>query len=356
MLVHWLVMATLGSPHAAAADLAEGPAVTRVPGRFQADVGVEYRGNTEQGGLREAETRIAERRLTTQSVSLIAAFTPLRGLSVEIEGVVVPRQRLTFSDARTMIFDPVAGQGTYLLGDAPPSTEIRSGSGLGALWFGLAVAPVRWRADRPRQGSWRLDLAVRPPSANRNWWTTTDTRRGAHPGGTGLRLGASFAAKRGIAWPYIRGRWVQSLPLSIDVTDEQGELWVQDLATFSPTTVDTAGGTEVVLLHREIVDVRLDGWVGGQYRSIADVPSGVLLPQVIDRARTIPVTVGDEVAVRGGLAAQVIVMGRWRVRGGIEARYGTPYRVEHVFAAETTPDTLRVGGFINLLTRLGPRE
>ena len=67
------------------------------------------------------------------------------------------------------------------------------------------------------------------------------------------------------------------------------------------------------------------------------------LPNVLDGARSIPVTTGDQVFARAGTGVGFAVPSVGPVRGGLTFTYRIPYRLEHVYDVQTSGDTLEIG-------------
>jgi hypothetical protein len=89
-------------------------------------------------------------------------------------------------------------------------------------------------------------------------------------------------------------------------------------------------------------------WLGAGYRTWEDIASGVYLPNVLDGARSIPVTVGDTLSARAGTGFDVEIQQIVRIRGGLVFTYRMPYRLEHVYDVRTSADTLQIGWSLEL--------
>ncbi|MBX2800319.1 MAG: hypothetical protein KTR31_21750 [Myxococcales bacterium] len=331
------------------------PAATPVdvPAPFELVTSLRYAGSSEGGGLVEGGERVAERRVRRDDLDLVAEFSPFEGVAATLGLALSPTLRYGYSNARSMVLEPVTGGGSYLDGDPSDPVEIRAG-GIRGLWLGGAVAPFSETYDKGQRSSWRLDAAVRTPSAGRNLWTTRNGRRGPSPGGAAVRLASTFSTTRGNATPWLRATYQREGGFSATIRDEDDTQWARNVALRPASTADVVMGVRVGAGRVTEADtgVELDLWLGGQYRSWEDIASGVYLPNVLDGARSIPVTTDDQIAATAGFAVDVDVRSAARTRLGLEARYGTPYRLEHVYDVSTTADTWRLGWFVQVDGRL----
>lgn len=315
-----------------------------MPARGEVEVEVGYRGRSEQGGLAEGEARVSERRENQHDLVLGARFAPVPGAALTIQMVTTPSRRWRFTNARRMVFDPVTQRGTTLLG-ASTDDVVQRAAGVSGLWIGASLAP--FSIDRGDRTSWRLDAAFRPGAGARNLWSARQNgTRGAAPGGSAIRLTGAFSGAAGPTRPYLTARWTQEFGATISQVDESGQDW--GLLRVSPASdARVTAGTEVPLLTGPgPVLITLDGWIGGEYVSSGRIASGVWLPHVLDRSRSLPAVIDGQVAGRTGVGVRVELPDVGVVRAGVQARWGTPYRVEHLYDVVTTPDTWSIGGFL----------
>lgn len=319
--------------------------VTEMPARLGVIGGFEYSGSSLQGDLVEAGREVAQRRVSRHDLDLQAAFAPAEGVAFTLEIAITPSMRLSYPDARTMIVEPLDGSGSYLSGDTVADSPAVKASGLQGLWLGVALAPFSQRYLKNQGSTWRLDAAFRTPSPNRNLWTAPNGTRGAAPGGTALRLVGAFSTDRGVAEPWLRGELVKENPVNVEVVDEEGVTWARELAVQPASTFDITGGVAVVGYSQSetSTEVAVDLFLGAQYRTWEDVASGVYLPNVLDGARSIPVTAGDSIAARTGFAVDLQVNEYIQVRSGLEFTYRTPFRLEHVYPVSTSADSWQIG-------------
>ena len=164
------------------------------------------------------------------------------------------------------------------------------------------MSPFSEQFLRLHRSTWRIDAAIRTPSPGRNLWTAAGGTRGAAPGGSAIRLAGAFSTDREPAEPYVRAQWIREGGAAVTVVDEAGLTWATDLPIRPASTVDFVAGVELEAIDLPATGARFafDLWFGAEYRTWEDVASGVYLPNVVDSARSIPVTTGDTLAGRTG--------------------------------------------------------
>lgn len=318
--------------------------VTDLPSRGQVAAAVAYRGFQERGGLVEGGERVGERQFTQHDLSLGLAYAPARWAAVTLELVITPSMRWSYADARSFVFDPVVEQGSLRIDPSTEHVEYRA-AGVSGMWLGLALGP----APTDRGTTTRVDVALRAPGGARSRWAARDNGvRGAAPGGAALRLGAAVSRPAGPATPFLQVRWTQELAATVPHVDEQGRDWSL-VRVRPPSTVHGTAGAEIRVRGASTgLGLTVDGWLGGEYRTAGRVASGLLLPNVLDRTRTLPAIVDEQIAGRVGLGITVRAPVVGALRLGAHARWGTPYRIEHLYPVDTSLDTWGVGGSVRL--------
>ncbi len=319
--------------------------VTDVAPRLGMLAGLAYGGSSLNGGLTEDGVRVADRRISRHDLDLLAEFAPTTGLAVTLRVQITPSMLFSYPNARSMVIEPLDGSGSYLAGDPSAETPTVKASGVAGVWLGVAAAPFSELTGPANRSSWRLDFAVRTPSPKRNLWSAPGGTRGVSPGGTAIRLAGAFSVDRGVGNPYLSTAWQRENAVKVDVTDEAGVAWAQALQLNPADEFRIRGGIEIVALDREDTSTRVavDPSIGVGYRSWEDVASGVYLPNVLEGARAIPVTVGDQLLATVGLGLDLHLNESVRARTGLDFEYRTPFRVEHVYPVSTTPDTWQIG-------------
>jgi hypothetical protein len=321
--------------------------VTAIPPELGLRAHLTYAGSSLSGGLVEGGQRVASRRITRHDLALGAEFAPIPWLAASLELELTPSLRYRYPEAREMVLEPLTGSGSYLSGEASAETPTVTASGLQGLWVGVAASPI---PSAPGRGVWRLDAALRTPSKNRNLWTEPKGSRGAAPGGSAVRLAGAFSTQMGVAEPWLRAELVREGKVEVDVVDD-GTTWATDLPLRPASTFDTDFGGEFLAWRNAEAGAKMsvNTWLGGGYRSWEDIATGVYLPNVLAGARRIPVTAGDTLEARAGLEAIVDVNEALGFRAATTFTWFLPYRLEHVYAVETTADTLRVGFLFTVL-------
>lgn len=327
-----------------AEGVASGAEVTDMPAAMQGLGRVQYSGLIEYNALEEAGERVAGRRVQRHDLDYHLAFAPLDGLALTLGISHTPSVRYRYPDARPMLMEPVDGGGTYLLSD-PGGTHVVQGAGLNGVWLGAAFAPFAERYARNQQATWRLDVAFRTGSPKRNLWTAPNGKRGSAPGGTALKLQGAFSRDLGVGHPWLQVAWTHENKVTVDLTDESGMTWAQDVVLRPASTVDILGGIELVAVDDRDTGARfaVDLYLGFGYRSWEDVASGVYLPHVVSASRQIPVTAGEQIHGRAGIAFDYHVNDAVRFRTGPDVRVHTPFRPEHVYHVRTRAENIAIG-------------
>lgn len=326
----------------AAATAAE---VTDMPPELGVIASLGYSGSTLNGSLIEAGEAVGERKIVRHDLNLGAEFGIVQGLAVTLDLAVTPSLVYRYPDARSMIIEPLTGSGSYLSGDPSPEAPTVRASGLDGIWLGVAAAPLSESYSAAQRASWRLDAALRTPSKRRNLWTAPNGKRGAAEGGTAFRLAGAFSTERGVTSPWLRTEWIHESRVKIDVIDEDGVTWASGLELRPASTFTTDLGVELTAYEDPETDTHagVELFLGAGYRSWEDIATGVYLPNVLDGARAIPVTVGDTLSARAGTGVDVLIQSVARIRSGLTLTYRMPYRLEHVYDVRTSADTLEVG-------------
>ncbi len=308
-----------------------------------------YGGSTLNGHLVEEGEVVAGRSIQRNDVDLAVEFAPIDGFAATMQVALTPGWTWKYTDTRAMVAEPADGSGSYLAGEPAKDVTLKT-SGLTGIWFGAALAPFSESYAKNQHATWRLDLGVRTPSAGRNLWVARNQARGSSPGGTAFRVAGAFSTDRGVGAPFLSASWVHESKVTLDVTDEAGTVWAKNLELSPADVVELRSGIaltgyENAALHSAF-DVEL--WMGAQYRSWEDVASGLYLPNVLDSARSIPVTAGDSIAGLAGFGLEYGINEYVAVRTGAEFTYRTPYRLEHVYDVRTSADTWQLGWFFTV--------
>lgn len=316
-----------------------------MPPELRGNASLNYSGSFEGGSLEENNEQVGKRRLTQHKINYRVEFAPVEGIALVLDLPHTPFIRYSFPEATEMIFEPVSEGGTYSFGETLQKPPDFYGSGIDGIWIGAAVAPFSESYDRNHQVTWRLDLAYRTASST-NIWTAGETgdKRGAAPGGSALKVSAAFSRDSGIVVPFMKFELVRENKLSLDIHNEDGELVTSGLQVAPPSSIDLVGGLEVVTFEdaEDGSRIAFEIFGGFGYRTWGDIPSGILLPSVLDTSRDIPVSVGDHLTLWAGTGFDYQIMEYVRLHTTVGGRYFTPHRLEHVYPVSTSLDTFGV--------------
>lgn len=338
-----------------------GAEVTDMPPGLRGDIHLRYDGRYQRGDLVEERApgeaieldptmvrKLSEHVLTTR-----IEFAPVDGVAFTVGLPATLDLRYTFKDGREMLFEPSEGSGSYEYGGVLADQPSYKGSGLQGVWIGGAFAPLAERYRRDLGVTWRIDAGFRTPNRKHVLWNGGD-KRGAAPGGWALGLGAAFSRDKGRANPYLDLDMVLELPTKVDVVDADGQTQATDLTVRAASKVDVTAGVELVSTEDREIGNRfaVDLFAGFGYRSWEDMPSGFLLPSVLEGSKEIAVTQSDHVLVRMGMGFDYHV-NRWiGLRLGAEGRYYTPHQIENVYPVYTGPNTFEVAWNLALVGRV----
>ena len=167
---------------------------------------------------------------------------------------------------------------------------------------------------------------------------------------TALRLATAFSKDLGTGNPYMGFAYLSEGSVTVDLEDEEGIVHGSAVELRPASTLEATGGVEIVAWQDSSVGrrVAVDLSLTGGYRTWQDVGSGLLLPNVLDGSRGIPVTSGEVVYARAGLGADVHVTPELWTRTGLWAGWETPSRPEHVYNVTTSTETFTVGWFLTI--------
>ena len=317
--------------------------VTTMPDRLGGALEVRYRGRIEVGSLVEGTQTIAKRKIQEHHVDVDLEFAPIAGAAVVLGLEATPSWNWSYPDARTMTLEPVGGGGSYEFGEPDPEAPVytRKGSGLAGVWIGAAFSPFSERLFPKQRGSWRFDVGVRPGSKKSNRWTVNNGKRGASMGGNAVRLSGAFSQRSGLAEPYVRAVYQNEGKVTVALADEQGPT-APEFTVKPASSVEITGGTSILGNKDSPGTTSFDIHIGAAYRTWEDLPSGMLLPNVLASAKAVPATHSETVTGLFG-------MGTWLAFGknigmslGAEFTYTVPNRQEHLFEVTTSPDTFGV--------------
>ncbi len=304
--------------------------VTDLPPRWRGDVHLAYAGGFEQIGIEEDDATYGLRNHLTHQLNLAAEVAVWHGLALRVGFPIQAAGAITYPSARTMLYEPVSGEGRFENGEEITTPQELNPAGLQGVWIGLAAAPFREDASRSLPVTTRIDLAVRTPGA-----TLYDAARGASPGGTAVRGSAAFSTTRGAANPYASFGFQWEGEAEAEVTLPSG----------SPAgkVVVSGASSAQVLVGAELVAWKRGPWsrfavdlhLGVGYRGPETYPSGFWLPNVLDSTLGKAVTRSESFTVQVGGAFDVHIDRFVGLRFGGDYHWFSPYRVEHPYVARS---------------------
>jgi len=319
-----------------------------MPPKLRGDVRVDYLGTLEHGDLREGDDTYGRRHANRHDLLYTLEFAPIDGLSVWFRVDTTLTTAVAFTDPHEMRYDPVTETGTYQGSAVLPGSEDdfrRRGGGLDGLWIGVAAGPFSEARGITHPTKWRLDAGVRTPNPNNTFWTASNRHRGAAPGGTALLLRGAWSQENEPADVYLVGRFLYEGSSTVDVTDDDGTTIASGVKVKPATEVDATAGVELIAGEDPALGERFafDLFFGFGYRSYTEIPSGVLLPEVLELSRGEVVHGSAHVLGTGGLGLVYHLNRYFGARVAGTATYATPYRPEDVYPVRTGYDTVTVG-------------
>jgi hypothetical protein len=308
--------------------------VTDMPDGLRGDATLTYEGTFGRHTLVQDQQVVGQRRINDHTLRVQVEFAPVDGISLYLALPTTLSRTVRFPEAFEMMLDPATGQGRFMTGSPitePPET---SGSGGLGVWFGVGFAPYAERYNTVHQLTWRLDLAARTRT-EKSFWEENDGRRGAAQGGAAYRISGAFSAENGGTRPYMAAKWTMETRREVSVItgSESTQIQVKPGSTFSLLT-----GVEALLLRSESassVEPYFDFSAGFGYRSSRDIPSGILLPDVLETMTPIAVTQTSALTGQLGLGFGLRFPPHVQWRTGLSIRAVTPYQIEDIYPVKS---------------------
>lgn len=317
--------------------------VTAMPAPFRGLATLEYRVEGDAARLVEGDTQVGARQERLHTLALQGAFSVWRGISLAVDLPVALDQRLVWSQAREMAFDPTLGAGSMVGAAALEPPPVEQGGGLLGPTFALQLTPFnaehpgKRRADRT---TWLVEAGYRLQDKSSWWQEKQDGSRGAGPGADAVHLRTAFSTLADTSRPYLEVAFDKALSVPTNLRAEDGSVVSQGAQVRPASTLDLRVGAEVPVLARQDTEVALDLRTRFGYRTWQDIPSGLYLADVLAASREVLVTQGEAVHALAGLGVQVRRAGLVDVLVGGDLGAQTPYRVEHPYAVRTDLPTL----------------
>ncbi len=335
--------------------VASASSETEMPPALGVDLSLGYEAEVEWAGLEEdgpdGTARVGERRDIRHDLAFRASFAPVDGVAFTFGVDGLAWRGIRYPSAREMLLDPAGNKGTSLPGEPLEAPPEPTGSGLEGLWFGVAFQPYAERYARQHEVTWRLDLAFRTAPTSSFFEVNEQGRRGAGVGGPTFLARAAFSREHQTTSPYMVARW--SLQTRRQVAVPDGDGGTSEIQVDPGQRLDVRGGIEIRLSSPEAsARVDLDLHAGLGYRSPAQVPSGVFLPDVLDLTAGTPVTRAERLGWHIGAGfdmdlAPAVSLNLWS-----RAFWALPWRIEGPYPVRTTLGTARAGFGAELVTRI----
>lgn len=340
-----LLLFVAGAPQAQAAE------VTDLPPFLRGDATVGYRAHLESFTLHEDGAAVGAAREESHvlGVELAVGFTPWSAFTVEIPASL--QQRVVYTDARAMIFDPINEEGSLAQGPAiADGVPAREGSGLEGIWLNLEGAPFSER--RGHRTSWLLGVAYRTPDKS-SFWDYDGEGYGAGPGASAWRLRTAFSTTKGNVQPYLDATYLFQSDLRVALVDTDGQIAATRSDVRPSNEVDVLTGIEAVTARgaedRSYFAIDLHGGFG--YRSWAELPSGLYLPTVLPDTEAQSTTASEHAVFTGGLGVHWKVFPYMKLNLGMDVDWYTPHRLESAYPVLTGFDSIgvRAGASLQVL-------
>lgn len=311
--------------------------VTALPNKLRGSVSLGWQTEGDRLALEEDGFEVGQRSARQHDLRLSADFAAWRGVVVGFTMPVVLDQRVSWTNAREMTFDPSSGGGSFIGANRLEDQDPISGGGLAGPIVSLTLAPLI--ADPPGRRasttSMLLEVGYRLQDRSSFWQEEADGSRGGGVGGDALLIRGAFSAQAKTSEPYLEAVVERAMTVPTDLRDSSGEVVQKDALARPASRVDLRAGVDLPVQeaddHRMVIDLR--SRFG--YRSWQDIPSGLYLPDVLAASREVLVTQGESIYGMAGLGLGLDFPGWASVRAGVDVGTETPYRVEHPYPVRT---------------------
>ncbi len=320
------------SSDASAAD------ATRFPPPLRGDFEIQYDVGGETARLIEDETEVGRRRLTSHAITYTGTFSPVTGLALYVGLPHLVSDRVRFFDAQEMQYDPRLENGTMVGTPSISDQDAERGTGMGGVWIGIKGAPMH-RELYPRRSdrvSWVLDAGFRFRDKTNFWSYGPRGKRGSGPGAPAFRFQAAVSSKHRIAEPYLTASLLRSGRITMDVVDANSQTVATGVEFRPASSVDSVVGVQYTVHEYgqgAMVAIDMHSYFG--YSSWQDIPSGLMLPSVLDASAQVPATMSEatRVGIGGGVNYRFIEYLQLNVIGNVGVNSGG--RVEHFYPVST---------------------
>lgn len=312
---------------------AQAAEVTDLPSPLRGTAALSYDAAGDALRLVQEDQQVGARQHRWHTLSLDLEFSPVRAVVVGIELPVVLDERLEWSSAQQMAYDPTLGGGSMLGTEPLAPLPLEQGGGLAGPLFLVRLAPFHEQLYVPGRDrtSWVLELGYRLQDKSSFYREKADGSRGGGEGGDALHLRTAWSTARRTARPYLEATFDRAFAVPTPLRDTDGTVLVTEARVRPPSHFALRAGAELPALERDRVELAVDLRARAGYRSWQDMPSGLYLPDVLDASRSVLVTQGDAVWLTGGLGLRLRVTDLVDVRLGGDFGTETPTTIEHPY-------------------------
>jgi len=319
MLLPALLLSSLSTVHAAD--------ITDQPEFLKGNAGLFTHFNGQWFGLEEAGEDVGGLAHQANTIGFRAEFGAAPGTSVFIELSGRSKDEFSYTDPRSMGWDPSNDAGSMVNGQLiEGGVDPVSGSGFQGVWLGIRGTP--FSQTRGAIATWLIEGALRTPDS-----TNIYSGDGGGEGGMALRLANVFSTSRGGTHPYISAVYTNNKPFYTTATAEVEEIQVDPTNSIRmvagaefDTWIDAATGR----------DLSLEGRVFFGYNSPSINPSGLFLPSVLPGTEQTAVTTAEYSSFGAGFGLHYRPIRELQVDLNLDVAWPTSHRLEHPYPVMTS--------------------
>ncbi len=185
-----------------------------------------------------------------------------------------------------------------------------------------------------------------------NLYTAESGLRGSGIGAPALQLRTAFSGERSSHRPYLEATLLRTGTIGVALEDLDGNS--AGTATIAPSSVaQFLAGVEVLTRSTNQGWFALDFLTRAAYFSHAELPSGLLLPDVLSDTEGTAVTRSEYAVFSAGLGFRWQLFQYLRLGVSADLDVNTPYRVEHPYPIRVGTDSVgvRIYSFLRFMIR-----
>jgi len=302
-------------PSAQAADL------TDQPERLKGDASIGYSFEQNSLGLSESGEDVGGVQSGAHLLEIRAEMGVAPGLSVFLQFDSGLSQTVSYSDPRSMGWNPQEDQGSALNGTAiEEGVETLNGKGFEGVWLGARGTP--FSETRGARATWLIEMALR--TANKTNFYTQD---GSGDGGGIFHIDNVFATTRGSTHPYIQASYTRRGGFGENPDDAEANLY--DPADSIRMTAGAEFDTWSDIANARALS--LEGRLFFAYQSPTILPSGIFLAEVLPGTENTPVTRSEYSSFGLGFGLHWTPIAELEVDFSLDLGWPTPHRLEHPY-------------------------